>query len=206
MEISARSVITPRGSRTRTVEARLRNAVREGRAERRSRNLMINARKERHRAIKVTDPDLSGAGDEIEGALFVDLGWGVRSRKDLYADRRGSGKRVRWISDQPTFLSVREQNDIGDPDLAVASKDGLLDRGEFAGIQVIEEIGNNASSLAMVEARGWRHDELAARVDLEAFGTICEGGITADFEPPFRSRIVDGDRHVGNIRQKWKKA
>jgi hypothetical protein len=95
----------------------------------------------------------------------------------------------------PAFLSVREQDDIGDSHLAVASKDSLLDRGEFAGVEVVEEIGNSASSLPMVIARGWRHDELAARVDLEAFGTIGEGGISADFEPPFGGRIVGQASH-----------
>ena len=93
---------------------------------------MINARKERHGTVEVTDPNLGGAGVKIESAFFVDLSLGVRSGKDLYANRRGSGKRGRLISDQPTFLSDGEQDDIGDSDLAVASKDSLLDCGEFA--------------------------------------------------------------------------
>jgi hypothetical protein len=151
---------------------------------------MINARKKRHGAIEVADPNLGGAGVEVEGALFVDLGLGIRSGKDLYANRRSTGKRGRWISDQPTFLSDGEQDDIGDSHLAVASKDSLLDCGKFAGVEVVEEIGNSASSLAMVEARGWRHDELAGSVDLEAFGTIGESGIAANLEPPFGGRSV----------------
>src|SRR5262245_6438221 len=105
---------------------------------------MINARKERHGAFEVTDPNFGGAGVEIEGAFFVYLGWGIRSGKDLYANRRGSGKRGRWISDQPRFLGDGEQDDIGDSHLAVAGKDSLLDCGEFAGIQVVKEIGNSA--------------------------------------------------------------
>ena len=56
---------------------------------------------------------------------------------------------------------------------AVASKDSLLDSGEFAGVKLVKEIGNSASSLPMVEARRWRRDELASGVDLEAFGPIC---------------------------------
>ena len=167
---------------------------------------MIGTNKKRHGAIEVADPNLSGAGGEVEGAFFVNLGRGIRSGKDLYANRRGSGKRGRWVSDQPTFLSDGEQNDIGDSHLAVASKDSLLDCGKFAGLKLIEEIGNSASSLAMVKARGWRHDELASSVDLEAFGTIGEGGIAANLEPPFGGRSLDRDRHTGKIRQKWKKA
>ena len=183
-----------------------RDGLWKGRAKERGGELMINARKKRHGAIEIADPNLDCAGVEVEGPFFVDLSLGVRSGKDLYANRRGSGKRGRWISDQPTFLSDGEQDDIGDSDLAVASKDSLLDCGEFASIQLVEEIGNSASSLAMIKARRWRHDELAGSVDLEAFGAICEGGIAADLEPPFGSGFVERDRHTGKIRQKWKKA
>ena len=168
--------------------------------------LTIRTNKKGHRTVEVARPNLGRAGVEVEGAFFVDLGRGIRSGKDLYANRRGSGKRGRWVSDQPTFLSDGEQDDIGNSNLAVASKDSLLDCGEFAGVKLIEEIGNSASSLAMVKARGWRHDELAGSVDLEAFGTIGEGGIAANLEPPFGGRSLDRDRHTGKIRQKWKKA
>ena len=168
--------------------------------------LTIRTNKKGHRTVEVARPNLGRAGVEVEGAFFVDLGRGIRSGKDLYANRRGSGKRGRWVSDQPTFLSDGEQDDIGDSHLAVASKDSLLDCGKFAGLKLIEEIGNSASSLAMVKARGWRHDELAGSVDLEAFGTIGEGGIAANLEPPFGGRSLDRDRHAGKIRQKWKKA
>ena len=168
--------------------------------------LTIRTNKKGHRTVEVARPNLGRAGVEVEGAFFVDLGRGIRSGKDLYTNRRSTGKRGRWISEQPAFLSGGKQDDIGNPDLAVASKDSLLDCGEFAGVKLIEEIGNSASSLAMVKARGWRHDELAGSVDLEAFGTIGEGGIAANLEPPFGGRSLDRDRHTGKIRQKWKKA
>ena len=167
---------------------------------------MIGTNIKGHRAIEVAGPDLGGAGVEIESAFFVDLGRGIRSGKDLYANRRGSGKRGRWVSDQPTFLSDGEQDDIGDSLRGVASKDSLLDCGEFAGVNLVEEIGNSASSLPMIKARRWRHDELASGVDLEALGPIGEGGIAANLEPPFGGRSLDRDRHTGKIRQKWKKA
>ena len=70
------------------------------------------------------------------------------------------------------------------------SKNGLLDRGELAGVNVIQEVGDNASSLAMIKARRGRHDELASGVDLEAFGPIGEGGIGADLEPASSGRGV----------------
>jgi hypothetical protein len=106
------------------------------------------------RSVEAADPDFGCASIEVEGAFFVDLDRDIRSGKDVYADRRGSGKRGRWISEQPTFLSVGKQDDIGNPDLAVASKNSLLDCGEFACVKAVEEIGNSASSLAAIEARG----------------------------------------------------
>jgi len=149
---------------------------------------MIRTNKKRHRTVEIADPYLGCAGTEIEGAFSVNLGQGIRSRKDFYAKRRGSGKRGRWISDQPAFLRLGEQDDIGDSHLAVASKDSLLDSCEFARLELVEAISYSASSLATVEARGWRYNQLAGGVDLDAFGSIGEGGIGADLEPPFGGR------------------
>ena len=47
---------------------------------------MINARKEGYGSVEVADPDLGGAGIEVEGAFLLDLGWGVRWGKDFDAD------------------------------------------------------------------------------------------------------------------------
>jgi hypothetical protein len=151
---------------------------------------MIGTNKKPHRTVEVADPNLVRAGVEVEGAFFGDLWWGIRSGKDLDANRRSTGEGGSWISNQPAFLSLGEQDDIGDSDLAVASKDSLLDSCKFAGVKLVEEIGDSASSLPMFEARGWRHDELAARVNLEAFGPIGEGGLGADLEPPSGGRSI----------------
>ena len=151
---------------------------------------MTDARKKRYGSVEVADPNLVRAGVEIEGAFFVDLCRRIRPGKDLNAHRRSNGKRRRWIIDQPAFLSLGEQDDVGDSDLAVAGKDSLLDSCEFARLELVEEIGDSASSLATVEARGWGHDDLATRVGLEAFGPIGEGGICADLEPASDGRGV----------------
>ena len=151
---------------------------------------MINARKEGHGPVEVAEPDLCGARVEIESAFFGDFSSGVGRGENLDANRSRGGKRGRCIGDEPGFLSISEQDDIGDSDLAVASKHRLLNCGELAGVKAVQEIGNSASSLAMVEARGWRHDELAVGVDLESFRPIGESGIAADFLPAFSSRCV----------------
>jgi hypothetical protein len=162
-----------------------RNSVWKGWTKERGRLLTNRTNKKQHRTVEITDPDFCSTGVEIEGAFLVDLGGGIRGRKDFDTNRRRSAQGGCWIRDEPAFLWLAEQDHIGDPHLAVASKNGLLDRGEFAGVKLIQEIGDSASSLAMVETRGRRHDDLARGIDLEAFGSIGEGRIAADFEPPF---------------------
>ena len=53
------------------------NGLWELRAKRRNRNPTIDARKERHGSIEITDPDLGSTGVKIEHAFFVDLALGV---------------------------------------------------------------------------------------------------------------------------------
>jgi len=144
---------------------------------------MIGTNKKRHRALEVANPDLGGAGVEVERAFFRDLGCGARSEKDFDANRRSVRKERCWISDQPPFLSAAEQDNIGDSDLTIASKDGLLDCGQLAGVKVVQAVGNGASSLAMIEARRRRNNELPGRVDLKAFRPIGKSGIVANVKP-----------------------
>jgi hypothetical protein len=164
---------------------------------------MIRTKKIIHRSVKVADPDFGGASVEVDGAFLDNLRSSVRWGGDLDANGRGSGKRRRWICEQPAFLSFCKQDDVGDSHLPVASKDSLVDCSEVAGVKLVEEIGDSASSLAVIEARGRGHDKLATRVDLETFGPIGEGGIGADFEPPFHGGGVDRDGHTRIIRLKW---
>src|SRR5205823_14719963 len=64
----------------------LRNPVWKGRAEERGRQPMINARKEGYGAIEVANPDLGGAGIEVEQTFFGDFGGRIGRRKNLDAD------------------------------------------------------------------------------------------------------------------------
>jgi hypothetical protein len=156
---------------------------------------MIGTKKKRNRTVEVADPDLRGAGVEVEGAFFVDFAWSVRWGQDLDADGRGRRKRGCWIKSKPAFLSLCEQDDIGDSDLAIASEYGLLVYSQVSVSQTIDEVSDGESAAAMVEARGWRHDELAARVDLEAFRPIGEGRIVTYFEPALSGRSYGKGSH-----------
>jgi hypothetical protein len=75
-----------RGVNLRGPVAHSTNAVGKIGTEERSRLLLIDARKERHGTVEVADPDLGGAGVEVERAFFVDLGGGIRWGKNLDAD------------------------------------------------------------------------------------------------------------------------
>jgi hypothetical protein len=56
-----------RGFNSAVPIAQSRDAVGKGGTEERGRLLMIRASKERHRSVEVADPDLGGAGIEVEG-------------------------------------------------------------------------------------------------------------------------------------------
>jgi hypothetical protein len=49
--------------------------------------------KKEHRAVHVADPDLDGAGVEIESALLVDFGVRIERGEDLDADYRERARR-----------------------------------------------------------------------------------------------------------------
>ena len=85
-------------------------------------------------------------------------------------------------------------------------QDSLLDCGEFAAVKLIEEIGNSASSLAMVKARGGDMMSWPAASISKRSGRSAKAGSLQNLEPPFGGRSLDRDRHTGKIRQKWKKA
>jgi hypothetical protein len=58
----------------------------ETRAERGSRNRMVGTNKKGYRTVEVADPDIGGAGVEIESAFFVHLALAIRRRKDFDTD------------------------------------------------------------------------------------------------------------------------
>jgi len=57
---------------------------------------MIRTNKKGHRSIEVADPNLGRAGVGVQGAFFVDLGWGVRWGKDFDTDFGCVSEKI-WI-------------------------------------------------------------------------------------------------------------
>jgi transposase len=72
---------------------------------------MIGTNKKRHGAIEVADPNLSGAGVEVEGAFFVNLGRGIRSGKDLSnKSKRSIRSLMKRLTSTTQPLSVSSMN------------------------------------------------------------------------------------------------
>jgi hypothetical protein len=72
---------------------------------------MIGTNKKRHGAIEVADPNLSGAGVEVEGAFFVNLGRRIRSGKDLSnKSKRSIRSLMKRLTSTTQPLSVSSMN------------------------------------------------------------------------------------------------
>jgi hypothetical protein len=172
---------------------------------------MSNARKKRHGAIEVADPNLGGAGVEIERAFFVDLGSWVRRRKDLDANIGCTDKDDRVLAD---FGPIRsEPGDIDGSDAACAG-DRALRNGFAPGEQLKEQSSYLHLAAAMPRSRWGTHEDAAVLIGLDAIRELGELRISKNFLPAseigaglrLEIRELDPDRHAGKIRQKWKKA
>jgi len=73
-----------------------RDSVREFRANKRIELMTIRSDEKRNRTVEVANPNLGGAGVEVECAFFADLGGRIRGRNNLDANVRGAceGNRV----------------------------------------------------------------------------------------------------------------
>jgi hypothetical protein len=171
---------------------------------------MINARKERHGSVEVADPDLGGAGIEVEGAFLLDLGWGVRWGKDFDADLgraseyEGSLEQFRTATAEPG--EVHRLNPVGCRNGAFGERSTLR-----------EELQQKSKHLALAvgvhEARRGRHKDMSMPIGLDPVGELREVlvgqdlGPSSQVEPGLRNEIrkLDSDRHGGAYTRKVKK-
>jgi hypothetical protein len=191
--------------------AQSRNAAGKIGTEERGRLLMINARKERHRAVEVADPDLGGAGVEVEGAFFVDLGWGVRWGKDLDADL-GRASECEGSLEQlwPATVEPHEVNGFD----TVSGGKRAFGESTTVGEEGLQQVGDLALAVGVGESWRWTHDDMSMPVGLDPVGELSELrvgqdlGPTSQVEPGLRSEIwkLNGDRHARKIHQKRKRS
>ena len=128
---------------------------------------MIRSGEECEGAIAVADPDLGGAGIEIEDAFFVDLGNGVGGGIDLDAD----------------LGSALEQGQLADILRAPRGEPGNVDGFHAAGGRKralrhdfsvrLQSVQKNADiDLALAMKRSWRrtHEDVAMLIGFNAVG------------------------------------
>jgi hypothetical protein len=172
---------------------------------------MITARKERHGAIEVADPDLGRAGIEVEGAFFVDLALGVRRGKHFDTDFGRAREDKGSLAE--LGAAAREPSEVNGFD-TIRSGYGALGHGPAGGKELNQE--SHDLTLAVRVGKTWRgsHEDMSVPIGLDAVRELRQTRISRDFrptiqvEPSLRLEIreLDRDRHAGKIRQKWKKA
>jgi hypothetical protein len=187
--------------------AQSRNAVGKIGAKERARLLLMNAKKERHGAVEVADPDLGGASVEVQGAFFVDLGWGVRWGKDLDADFGRA-----FEQDEPSEVLCPARSEPGDIDGFDAGGGGNGAFREDISVreELLQEAADSDLAVPMKGSRRRTHKEVTVLIGLDAIGKLSELrvgqdlGPTSQVEPSLRSEIgkLNGDRHARKIRQK----
>jgi hypothetical protein len=169
---------------------------------------MINARKETHGTIHVTDPNLCGASVEIESPFFVDLCYGVRRGKNLDTNSGRAGEDKGPVPELSSILGepgqVNGLNSIGSRERALCQNTAIRE-------EIFEEV-RNASLAVGVQKTWWgSHDDTPVSIGLDPVRECGESWICQDFSPAgkvelalrLEIRQLDRDRHAGNIRQKW---
>jgi len=172
---------------------------------------MIGTKKKRNRTVEVADPDLGSAGVEVEGTFFIDLGLGVRWRKDFNTDFGGASEND-WLQVEFRPAGVKPSDVEGLH--AVSGRNSAFRQGLAVGQELVQKPYNSVLPARM--AKTWRrsHQDMSVSIGLDPVRQIRQPGICTDFSPAsqvegslrLEIRELDGDRHAGKIRQKWKKA
>jgi len=159
----------------------LRNLAREHRAEDRAGMLMIRTNEKSDRSIEAANPHFGGAGVEVEGALFVYLGWGIGWRQDFNADFGSASEKKRILVNLGPILS--EPGNISSLD-SIGSRNGTFsESGAFR--QQLREDGSDSGLAARVTRSGrWTHNDASVPICFDAIGQFRQPRIVQDCLPP----------------------
>jgi len=161
-------------------QTRLRNPAREHRAEDRAGMLLVGTNKKSDRSVEAANPHFGGAGIEVEGAFFVDLGWGIRWGQDFNADFGSASEKKRILVNLGPILS--EPGNIGGLD-SIGSRNGTFsESGAFR--QQLRENGSNSGLAARVTRSGrWTHNDASVPIGFDAIGQFRQPRIVQDCLP-----------------------
>lgn len=176
------------------------NPVRERRANHRGRILVIRTNEKGDRSVEVTNPDLGRARIKVERTFFLDLGGGVRRRKDLDANVWGAPKN----SELANILGSLG-GEPGDIDGFDASRGGhrAFGHGAAIGKQLTQQETDINLALAVERSRRRTHENVTVLIGFDAIGELNEVlisqnlGPTSQVKPGLRLKIreFDSDWH-----------
>ena len=172
---------------------------------------MVGTNKKGHRTLEVADPDLGGAGVEIESAFFVHLALAIRRGKDFDTDfgcareDKGSLPELGSTSGEPSQVNGLD---------SISSREWTLCQSAAVRKEIFEQVCNVPLAVRVRKTWRWSHEDMPVAIGLDAVRQLRQARISRDFRPTiqvepslrFEIRKLDHDGHAGKIRQKWKKA
>ena len=165
---------------------------------------MIRTKKKRHGTVEVADPDLGGAGVEVERAFLVNLGGGIRWGKDFDADLWRASEYEGSLDELgPATVEPHEVNGF---DTVSGGKRA------FGRVRPLGRRDFNRSAIwpwrsAWVKAGGGLMMMCPCRSVSIRSGSLARSRIGQDFGPPGNVKRglsleiwkLDGDGHSGNL-------
>ena len=153
-----------------------------------------------HRSIEVADPNLGRAGVEVQGAFFVDLGWGVRWGKDFDTDFGCVSEKNRILVYLGTLVS--EPRDVSCLD-SIGGRNGAFGERRAVREQAFEETGDPGLAARVTSSGGRTHDDMSVAIRLDPVGEPGEFRVsheltpTGEVEGGLQLEIgkLNGDRH-----------
>jgi hypothetical protein len=171
---------------------------------------MVRRQKKGNRTVESANPYFGGAGIEVQGPLFVDFGARIGRRNNLNTDL-GSAFKQGQLADILGAL----RGEPGNVDGFDAAGSGKRTLGECDPVRekLTQQTGDMSLAPAMNRSRRRTHKDVAMLIGLNAMWESGECGIGQHLGPTreiklglrIQIRQLNGDRHVGRIRQKKEK-
>jgi hypothetical protein len=139
----------------------------EHRAKDRAKMLMIRTKKKSDRSVEVADPDFGGARLEVEGAFFVDLGWGVGWGEDFDADFGCASEKNRILVNLGALVS--EPGNINSFD-SVGGRNGAFSVSDALRQQLREDSSDLGLSSGVTRSGRWTHNDVSVSIGFDAIG------------------------------------
>ena len=141
---------------------------------------MVGTNKKGHRTVEVADPDLGGAGIEIESAFFVHLALGIRRGKDFDTDFGCACEDKGSLPELDSTLAEPSQVDGLN---SVSCRERTFCQNASIRQEIFEEVGNVSLAIRMQKTWWGSHDDTAVSISLNSLRKCGESRICQDFLP-----------------------